>query len=47
MVPSKKPGVYPLGIAKTVQGNLGHATEQMKRESAQRMENFIRGVAAG
>ena len=44
---------------KTVQGNLGHATaaftldiyghvtEQMKRESAQRMENFIRGVAAG
>ena len=44
---------------KTVQGNLGHATaaftldvyghvtDQMKRESAQRMENFIRGVAAG
>ena len=44
---------------KTVQGNLGHATaaftldvygyvtDQMKRESAERMENFIRGVAAG
>ena len=44
---------------KTVQGNLGHATaaftldiyghvtEQMKRESAERMENFIRGVSAG
>ena len=44
---------------KTVQGNLGHhaasftldvyghVTDQMKRESAQRMENFIRGVAAG
>jgi len=44
---------------KTVQGNLGHATaaftldiyghvtEQMKRESAQRMESFIRGVSAG
>lgn len=44
---------------KTVQENLGHATaaftldiyghvtEQMKRESAERMENFIRGVSTG
>lgn len=44
---------------KTVQGNLGHATasftldiyghvtEQMKRESADRMEQFIRNVSAG
>ena len=44
---------------KTVQGNLGHATaaftldvyghvtDQMKRESADRMERFIRTVSAG
>ena len=44
---------------KTVQGNLGHATasftldiyghvtEQMKRESADRMERFIKNVSAG
>ena len=44
---------------KTVQGNLGHATaaftldvyghvtDQMKRESAGRMERFIRTVSAG
>ena len=44
---------------KTVQGNLGHATasftldiyghvtEQMKRESADRMEQFIKNVSAG
>lgn len=44
---------------KTVQGNLGHATaaftldvyghvtEQMKQESAARMENFIKSVSAG
>jgi integrase len=44
---------------KTVQGNLGHATaaftldvyghvtKQMKRESADRMERFIRTVSAG
>ena len=44
---------------KTVQGNLGHATaaftldvyghvtDQMKRESADRMEHFIRTVSAG
>jgi len=44
---------------KTVQGNLGHATasftldiyghvtDQMKRDSANRMEHFIRGVSGG
>ena len=44
---------------KTVQGNLGHATaaftldvyghvtDQMKRESADRMERFIRTVSVG
>ena len=35
---------------KTVQGNLGvygHVTDQMKRESADRMERFIRTVSVG
>lgn len=57
--PTQLPRSAPGDDIKTVQGNLGHATaaftldvyghvtKQMKRESADRMERFIRTVSAG